>query len=57
MSAATVPSIHFQGQGCADRVNGGNGAEPEPFLQPVKREKAALDEDASPTAGRRFSRA
>jgi len=30
-------------------------AEPEPFLKPVKR--PALDEDASPTAGRRFTRA
>ena len=36
-----------------------NGDEPssEPFLKPVKREKVALDEDASPTAGRRFTRA
>ena len=38
-----------------------NGEEPsdEPFLKPVtreKREKVALDESASPTAGRRFSR-
>jgi (E)-4-hydroxy-3-methylbut-2-enyl-diphosphate synthase len=29
--------------------------EPDPFLKPVKR--PALDEDASPTAGRRFTRA
>ncbi|MDP9189488.1 MAG: flavodoxin-dependent (E)-4-hydroxy-3-methylbut-2-enyl-diphosphate synthase, partial [Actinomycetota bacterium] len=40
----------------AREENGGNGAEPEPFLKPVKRDKVALDEDASPTAGRRFSR-
>jgi (E)-4-hydroxy-3-methylbut-2-enyl-diphosphate synthase len=31
-----------------------NGQEPEPVLKPVER--VALDEDASPTAGRRFSR-
>src|SRR5688500_7944003 len=29
----------------------------EPFLKPVKGKPAALDEDASPTAGRRFTRA
>src|SRR5881392_4177592 len=29
----------------------------EPFLQPVKRERVALDEDASPVSGRRFTRA
>jgi (E)-4-hydroxy-3-methylbut-2-enyl-diphosphate synthase len=29
----------------------------EPFLKPVKGRKPALDEDASPTAGRRFTRA
>ncbi|MGZ5357100.1 MAG: flavodoxin-dependent (E)-4-hydroxy-3-methylbut-2-enyl-diphosphate synthase [Solirubrobacterales bacterium] len=35
----------------------GNGDEPdgEPYLKPVKR-KVALDEEASPTAGRRFTR-
>jgi (E)-4-hydroxy-3-methylbut-2-enyl-diphosphate synthase len=33
-----------------------NGETPEPFLKPVKR-RVELDEDASPTAGRRFSRA
>jgi (E)-4-hydroxy-3-methylbut-2-enyl-diphosphate synthase len=29
----------------------------EPFLKPVKGRRAELDEDASPTAGRRFTRA
>jgi (E)-4-hydroxy-3-methylbut-2-enyl-diphosphate synthase len=33
----------------------GNDVTAEPFLKPVKR--PALDEDASPTAGRRFTRA
>jgi (E)-4-hydroxy-3-methylbut-2-enyl-diphosphate synthase len=33
----------------------GNDVTAEPFLKPVKR--AALDEEASPTAGRRFTRA
>ena len=32
-----------------------NGETPEPFLKPVQR-RVELDEDASPTAGRRFSR-
>ena len=30
---------------------------PEPFLKPVKGRKIDLDEEASPTAGRRFTRA
>jgi hypothetical protein len=29
----------------------------EPFLKPVKGKPVELDEDASPTAGRRFTRA
>ena len=29
----------------------------EPFLKPVKGKKVELDESASPTAGRRFTRA
>jgi hypothetical protein len=29
----------------------------EPFLKPVKGKRVALDEDVSPTAGRRFTRA
>ena len=33
----------------------GNGGDGEPYLKPVKK-KAALDEEASPTAGRRFTR-
>ena len=40
-----------------DGQNGGPDLEEgEPYLKPVKREKVALDEEASPTAGRRFSR-
>jgi len=34
----------------------GNDVTAEPFLKPVRR-RPALDEDASPTAGRRFTRA
>jgi (E)-4-hydroxy-3-methylbut-2-enyl-diphosphate synthase len=29
----------------------------EPFLKPVKRQRVALDEEASPVSGRRFTRA
>jgi (E)-4-hydroxy-3-methylbut-2-enyl-diphosphate synthase len=32
-------------------------AEGEPYMKPVRREPAKLDEEASPTAGRRFTRA
>ncbi|MGH2953672.1 MAG: flavodoxin-dependent (E)-4-hydroxy-3-methylbut-2-enyl-diphosphate synthase [Solirubrobacterales bacterium] len=35
----------------------GNDVTAEPFLKPVRRERPTLDEDASPTAGRRFTRA
>jgi (E)-4-hydroxy-3-methylbut-2-enyl-diphosphate synthase len=35
----------------------GNDVTAEPFLKPVKGRKVELDEDASPTAGRRFTRA
>ena len=35
----------------------GNDVTAEPFLKPVKGTKVVLDEDASPTAGRRFTRA
>jgi (E)-4-hydroxy-3-methylbut-2-enyl-diphosphate synthase len=31
--------------------------EGEPYLKPVKVQRKALDEEASPTAGRRFTRA
>ena len=34
----------------------GNDVTAEPFLKPVSR-RPALDEEASPTAGRRFTRA
>ena len=37
-------------------ADGGQAPEPQPFLKPVKR-TPALDEEASPTAGRRFTRA
>jgi (E)-4-hydroxy-3-methylbut-2-enyl-diphosphate synthase len=37
-------------------ANGGAAPEVEPFLKPVKR-GPAIDEEASPTAGRRFTRA
>jgi (E)-4-hydroxy-3-methylbut-2-enyl-diphosphate synthase len=37
-------------------VTGPDLAEGEPYLKPVER-KPALDEDASPTSGRRFTRA
>jgi (E)-4-hydroxy-3-methylbut-2-enyl-diphosphate synthase len=37
-------------------ANGDAPPEPAPFLKPTKR-KPALDEEASPTAGRRFTRA
>jgi (E)-4-hydroxy-3-methylbut-2-enyl-diphosphate synthase len=45
-------------QAAADEAeaNGAEAPEPAPFLKPVKR-KPALDEEASPTAGRRFTRA
>jgi (E)-4-hydroxy-3-methylbut-2-enyl-diphosphate synthase len=33
------------------------GGDGEPYLRPVKRRPAKLDEDDSPTAGRRFTRA
>ena len=35
----------------------GNDVTAEPFLKPVKGKKVELDESASPTAGRRFTRA
>jgi (E)-4-hydroxy-3-methylbut-2-enyl-diphosphate synthase len=35
----------------------GNDVTTEPFLKPVKPKRPAIDEDASPTAGRRFTRA
>ncbi len=35
----------------------GNDVTAEPFLKPVKGKKVELDEDASPVAGRRFTRA
>ena len=35
----------------------GNDVTAEPFLKPVKGKKVELDEDASPAAGRRFTRA
>jgi (E)-4-hydroxy-3-methylbut-2-enyl-diphosphate synthase len=35
----------------------GSDVTAEPFLKPVKRQPASLDEEASPTAGRRFTRA
>ena len=35
----------------------GNDVTAEPFLKPVKAPAVALDEEASPTAGRRFTRA
>ena len=35
----------------------GNDVTAEPFLKPVKGAKVELDEEASPTAGRRFTRA
>jgi (E)-4-hydroxy-3-methylbut-2-enyl-diphosphate synthase len=35
----------------------GNDVTAEPFLKPVKAPAPALDENASPTAGRRFTRA
>jgi (E)-4-hydroxy-3-methylbut-2-enyl-diphosphate synthase len=35
----------------------GNDVTAEPFLKPVKGRRVELDEDASPTAGRRFTRA
>ncbi len=35
----------------------GNDVTAEPFLKPVKGKKVELDEEASPTAGRRFTRA
>jgi hypothetical protein len=37
-------------------ANGEEPPEPAPFLKPTKR-APALDEEASPTAGRRFTRA
>jgi (E)-4-hydroxy-3-methylbut-2-enyl-diphosphate synthase len=33
------------------------GAEGEPYLKPVQRRRVELDEEASPTSGRRFTRA
>jgi len=35
----------------------GNGDSGEPYLKPVKGKRVELGEDASPTAGRRFTRA
>jgi hypothetical protein len=35
----------------------GNDVTAEPFVKPVKSRTVELDEEASPTAGRRFTRA
>jgi (E)-4-hydroxy-3-methylbut-2-enyl-diphosphate synthase len=38
-------------------ITGPDLADGEPYMQPVKGKRVELDEDASPTAGRRFTRA
>src|SRR5829696_3646660 len=38
-------------------ITGPDLADGEPYLKPVKRRQVELDEEASPTAGRRFTRA
>ena len=38
-------------------ITGPELADGEPYLKPVKGKRVELDENASPTAGRRFTRA
>jgi (E)-4-hydroxy-3-methylbut-2-enyl-diphosphate synthase len=57
MEAEAAKSSDPDAPGVEGEEAAGSDSAAEPFLQPVKGKRAPLDEDSSPVAGRRFTRA